>query len=145
MLYTKVDPPSMISISNHWYRIYTDLGQVNFSPFFLRGGFYFCQKNKTTLLWTVFSRKIWDNSFLFGGVLGYKYSSLGLWKKSSRFSDFCIFVMHEWFQDSRLKVFIWPFFTFFQITYKQLHKFLIYKVKETSIKTTCGRWHGSHL
>ncbi len=33
-----------------------------------------------------------------------------------------------------------------QITYnKQLHKFLIYKVKETSIKTTCGRWHGSHL
>ncbi len=37
------------------------------------------------------------------------------------------------------KVFIWPLFTFSQITYnKQLHKFLIYKVKETSIKTTCG-------
>ncbi len=24
-------------------------------------------------------------------------------------------------------------------------KFLIYKVKETSIKTTCGWWNGSHL
>ncbi len=47
-------------------------------------------------------------------------------------------------QDS--KVFIWPLFTFSQIAYnKQLHKFLIYMVKETSIKTTCGRWHGSHL
>ncbi len=47
-------------------------------------------------------------------------------------------------QDS--KVFIWPLFTFSQITYnKQLHNFLIYKVKETSIKTTCSRWHGSHL
>ncbi len=35
-------------------------------------------------------------------------------------------------QDS--KVFIWPLFTFSQIIYnKQLHKFLIYKVKETSI------------
>ncbi len=36
------------------------------------------------------------------------------------------------------KVFIRQLFTFSQITYnKQLHKFLIYKVKETSIKTTC--------
>ncbi len=52
---------------------------------------------------------------------------------------------HYWLtQDS--KVFIWPLFTFSQIEYdKQLHKFLIYVVKETSIKTTCGRWHGSHL
>ncbi len=54
-------------------------------------------------------------------------------------------------QDSRLKtqdsnVFIWPLFTFSQIEYnKQLHKFLIYMVNETSIKTTCGRWHRSHL
>ncbi len=37
------------------------------------------------------------------------------------------------------KVFIWPLFTFSQIAYnKQLHNFLIYKVKKTSIKTTCG-------
>ncbi len=44
------------------------------------------------------------------------------------------------------KVFIWPLFTFSQNAYnKQLHKFLIYMVKETSIPTTCGRWHGSHL
>ncbi len=37
------------------------------------------------------------------------------------------------------KVFIWPLFTFSQVAYnKQLHKFLIYMVKETSIKTTCA-------
>ncbi len=33
------------------------------------------------------------------------------------------------------KIFIWPLFTFSQIAYnKQLHKFLIYMVKQTSIK-----------
>ncbi len=38
------------------------------------------------------------------------------------------------------KVFIWPLFTFSQIAYnKQLHKFLIYMVKKTSIMTTSGR------
>ncbi len=63
----------------------------------------------------------------------------------------CSSVIPTLYCDTRLKtqdskVFIWPFFTFSQITYnKQLHKLLIYKVKETSIKTTCGRWHGSHL
>ncbi len=48
---------------------------------------------------------------------------------------------------SRLKtLFIWPLFTFSQIAYnKQLHKFLSYMVQETSIKTTCGHWHGSYL
>ncbi len=52
-------------------------------------------------------------------------------------------------QDWRLKdpkVFIWPLFIFSQIAYnKQLHKFLIYMAKETSINTICGRWHGSYL
>ncbi len=42
------------------------------------------------------------------------------------------------------KIFIWPLFRFSQIAYNtQLHKFIIDIVKATSIKTTCGRWHGS--
>ncbi len=52
-------------------------------------------------------------------------------------------------QDSRLKTQKYLFDHYLHFLkldkIKQLHKFLIYKVKETSIKTTCGRWHGRHL
>ncbi len=43
----------------------------------------------------------------------------------------------QWYTDQSVE--------FFEVVYdilKTIHKILIYMVKETPIKATCGRWHG---